>query len=110
MPNARITAMSAAGSWPMMVAFLDWPLANVTLITPAPPDAPSITWLLVMIVPSERRITPDPSPAPLAVVTVIVTTLGSAAAATLASSWAGTGEVPRPAGAPDTVTVVVFPA
>ena len=97
--------MSAAASWPMMTAFLEWPLANVTLITPTPPAAASITWLLVIIVPSERRITPDPSPLPADVVTVIVTTLGKAAAATLASCWAGKVGVFCPAGGPDTVTV-----
>ena len=102
--------MSAAGSRPIMTAFLDRPLVKVTLISPAPPDAASITWLLVTIVASERRITPDPSLVPLDVVTVIVTTLGRAAAAALASCWPGRAAVPDPVGGPDTVTVVGFPA
>jgi hypothetical protein len=90
----------------MMTASRVWPPANVTLITPAPPAAASITWLLAMIVASERRITPDPSPVPPTVVTVIVTTLGKAAAAALASCWLGTVAVFWLAGGAEAVTVV----
>jgi hypothetical protein len=99
--------MSAAGSWPRMTASLAWPPANVTLITPAPSAAASTTWLLVRIVPSERKITPEPSPEPLDVVTMIVTTLGKATAAARASCWLVAVVELCPDGGVDVVTVVV---
>src|SRR5450759_671750 len=72
--------------------------------------AASTTWLLVRMVPSERRMTPDPSSPPLDVVTVTETTLGWTAAATCASGSVGALDVPvSPAGVALVVTVVVRP-
>ncbi len=94
----------------MMAAATERPVAKITLIAPVPPAAASITWLFVTIVPSERRITPDPSPVPLEVVTTIVTTLGNAMAAAL-TSWpceiAAAAAAACPDGAADEVAVVL---
>jgi hypothetical protein len=64
------------------------PLLNVTVMVP-PLAAAEITWLLVRIDPSDVMITPDPSSLPLLVSTLIDTTLGCTAAATLASVSVG---------------------
>src|SRR5450756_2624329 len=98
---ARMIARSVAGSRPTMLASAVLPLANLTVIPPAPAEAAaSTTWLLVRMVPSERRMTPDPSSPPLDVVTVTETTLGWTAAATCASGSAGALDVPGRHGRP----------
>ena len=85
MPCARTTARSSLGSVPTTVPFTERPSLNFTVMLP--PVASATTWLLVRITPSALSTTPLPSPPPCWVWTVIETTLGATAAATLASDW-----------------------
>src|SRR5215218_5208644 len=82
-PWALTTARSVAGSVPTTLAATVLPSLSWTVMRP-PPAASSTTWLLVTMRRSEVRITPDPSTCPPAVCTVIDTTVGVTAAATLA--------------------------
>ena len=106
-PEALMTARSVAGSRPTMVAEAVEPSVNLTLMVPAPSAAASTTWLLVTIVPSERRMTPEPVSPPWPASTVIETTLGETAAATLARFSVGAEEPPTFTGDCEVTTVFV---
>ena len=80
-PSVWITATSAPGSRPTMVAGALRPSWNVTVMEP-PSAASATTWLLVMITPSLVRTMPDPVPEPAWPVKAMETTLGSTAAET----------------------------
>ena len=71
---ALITATSVVGSRPMILAGVDLPFWKSTSIWP-PPIAEAITWLLVMISPSEETMKPEPSPSWVLISTTVGSTL-----------------------------------
>ena len=93
-PGASIlsTAMSERTSRPTTVAEKSRPSDRVILI--AGSCAPRVTtWALVITCPSSLIMTPEPLPAPVEPATSMVTTEGSADAATAVISLASNGEL-----------------
>src|SRR5207302_1387470 len=96
-PSTLMTARSAFGSRPVMVAGVVWPSLNSTSTCP-PSAAMETTWLLVRMYPLLRMTSPDPVPPVSPLVAVIVTTDGrlllatSVAEQTLALAGCGFAE------------------
>src|SRR4051812_41233116 len=90
--SARTTATSDVGSRPTMVARAVLPSWNTATIWPLS-AAPSTTWLLVTISPSELMMKPEPSPAEDWPLTCNCTTLGSTFSATASTDPDGAADV-----------------
>src|SRR3954452_20023279 len=104
-PSALITPMSVTGSVPTTLARAVLPSLKFTVIVP-PSPARETTWLLVRIVPSVRRMMPDPEPDPDWPETLILTTEGSTEAATFSTEPDGAAAALDARTGPEAVTLL----